>query len=86
MTSAVLTVLRETVARRLQIPESRITIEASFADDLGADSLAVMDLVDSLEGHFGISVPDEDVERIKTVGSLVAYVEDRLTPAAPEEG
>lgn len=63
---------------QLDVDEEKITMEASISDDLGADSLDVVDLVMSLEEEFNIEIPDEEVENIKTVGDIVKYVEDRV--------
>ena len=52
-------------------------MEASITDDLGADSLDVVDLVMSLEEEFDVEIPDEEVENIKTVGDIVKYIEDK---------
>jgi acyl carrier protein len=59
--------------------EEKITMDASITDDLGADSLDVVDLVMSLEEEFDIEIPDEDVENMKTVGDIVKYVESKLS-------
>ena len=56
--------------------EDKVTMDASIFDDLGADSLDVVDLVMSLEEAFDIEIPDDQVENIKTVGDIVKYVED----------
>ena len=53
-------------------------MEAAIADDLGADSLDVVDLVMSLEEEFNIEIPDEEVENIKTVGDIVKFIEEKL--------
>ncbi|EEG31613.1 acyl carrier protein [[Clostridium] methylpentosum DSM 5476] len=63
---------------QLDVDEEKVTMEASISDDLGADSLDVVDLVMSLEEEFNIEIPDEEVENIKTVGDIVKYVEDRI--------
>ena len=52
-------------------------MEAAIADDLGADSLDVVDLVMSLEEEFNIEIPDEEVENIKTVGDIVKFIEEK---------
>ena len=59
-----------------QLDEDKVTMDASIFDDLGADSLDVVDLVMSLEEAFDIEIPDDQVENIKTVGDIVKYVED----------
>lgn len=61
---------------QLSVEEEKVTMEASITDDLGADSLDVVDLVMSLEEEFGLEIPDEDVEKIKTVGDIVKYIEE----------
>ena len=63
---------------QLDVDEEKVTMEASISDDLGADSLDVVELVMSLEEEFNIEIPDEEVENIKTVGDIVKYVEDRI--------
>jgi acyl carrier protein len=79
----VLTLIRERLAEILEIDESRITREASFADDLEADSLALIELVETLEAELGertvgFSVDDEDLAELHTVGEAVDYVVARL--------
>ena len=61
---------------QLDVDEDKVTMDASIFDDLGADSLDVVDLVMSLEEAFDIEMPDDQVENIKTVGDIVKYVED----------
>ena len=65
----------EVIVDQLNVERDDVTEEASFIDELGADSLDLVELVMALEAEFGISIPDEDVESIKTVGDAVAYVE-----------
>ncbi len=65
----------EVIVDQLNVERDDIAEEASFIDDLGADSLDLVELVMALEAEFGMSIPDEDVETIKTVGDAVAYVE-----------
>ncbi len=65
----------EVIVDQLNVERDDVTEEASFIDDLGADSLDLVELVMALESEFGISIPDEDVESIKSVGDAVAYVE-----------
>lgn len=62
---------------QLDLEESQVTMEAALQDDLGADSLDLVDLLMSIEDEFDVDVPDEDVEKIKTVGDLVRYIEDK---------
>jgi len=67
--------VKEVVTEQLNVDESAVTEEASFIDDLGADSLDIVELVMALEESFGISIPDEEAESIKTVGDAVSYIE-----------
>ena len=62
------------VIDRLSADEEDVTEDASFVDDLGADSLDIVELVMALEEEFGVSIPDEEAENIKTVGDAVAYI------------
>ena len=71
----VLEKVKNILAEQFDVEDYTITEETSLQDDLGADSLDVVDLLMSIEDEFSIEVPDEDVENIKTVGSLVAYIE-----------
>ncbi len=63
------------LSEQLEVAEDSITMESMIADDLGADSLDVVDLLMSLEDEFEIEIPDEEIENIKTVGNLVNYIE-----------
>ena len=63
---------------QLDVDEDKVTMDASIFDDLGADSLDVVDLVMSLEEAFDIEIPDDQVENIKTVGDIVKYIEDKV--------
>ena len=69
--------LKELVVDQLGVEEDEVTMEASMQDDLGADSLDLVDLVMSVEEEFGVKVADEDLENIKTVGDIVNCIEDR---------
>jgi len=66
--------VKKVVVEQLGVAESEVTREASFVDDLGADSLDTVELVMALEEAFGIEIPDEDAEKIKTIGDTVSYV------------
>jgi len=70
--------LRKIIADQLGVPEEQVVPEASFIDDLNADSLEMVDLIISLEEEFGIQVSDEDAEKIKTVQDAIDYLHDRL--------
>ena len=65
------------IADQLDVEEEKVTMEAAIADDLGAESLDVVDLVMSLEEEFNIEIPDEEVENIKTVGDIVKFIEEK---------
>jgi acyl carrier protein len=70
--------LRKIIADQLGVPEEEVVPEASFIDDLNADSLEMVDLIISLEEEFGIQVSDEDAEKIKTVKDAIDYLSDHL--------
>ncbi len=67
--------IREIIVEQLDVDEDKVTSEASITEDLGADSLDVVDLVMSIEESFDIEIPDEEVENIKTVGDIVKFIE-----------
>lgn len=71
--------VRDVIAKELNVSEDQITPDATFADDLGADSLDVVELVMTLEDEFDISIPDEDAEKIRTVADAVGYIETKTT-------
>ncbi|MBN1223050.1 MAG: acyl carrier protein [Candidatus Aminicenantes bacterium] len=66
--------IKEIVADKLSISEEQVTEEASFIDDLGADSLDTVELVMALEDEFDLDIPDEDAEKLTTVGKAIDYV------------
>ena len=68
--------LQEIIADQLEVDASEIDYESNIIDDLGADSLDIVDLVMSVEDEFGIEVPDEALEYIKTVEDIVKYIEE----------
>lgn len=63
------------LADQFDVEEDSITLETDMQDDLGADSLDVVDLLMSIEDEFEIEIPDEEIENIRTVGELVNYIE-----------
>ena len=65
------------IAEKLGIDESEVKPEASFIDDLGADSLDIVELVMELEEEYGIEIPDEDAEKIKTVQDAINYIKEK---------
>lgn len=71
----VLEKVKAILAEQFDVEEDKITAETDLQEDLGADSLDVVDLLMSIEDEFEVEVPDEEIENIKTVGSLVSYIE-----------
>ena len=67
--------VKEVIIDKLGVEEDKIVSEASFVDDLGADSLDTVELIMQLEEEFGIEIPDEDAEKMTTVKSVVDYIE-----------
>jgi len=63
------------IVDKLSVNESEVTSEASFTNDLGADSLDTVELIMEFEKEFGISIPDDQAEKIATVGDAIAYIE-----------
>lgn len=68
--------VKKLISEQLDVEESNIQETSSIADDLGADSLDVVDLVMAIEDEFSIEIPEDQVENIKTVGDIVKYIED----------
>lgn len=66
--------VKNVIVDQLSVDAEEVTIEASFVDDLGADSLDVVELIMGLETEFDIEIPDEDAEKISTVGDAVEYI------------
>jgi acyl carrier protein len=73
--SAVEEKVKSIVVNQLGVNEEEVTNEASFVEDLGADSLDIVELVMALEEEFGIEIPDEEAEKIRTVGESIAFIE-----------
>jgi acyl carrier protein len=70
--------VQEMLAEALNISVDKVSADAKIVEDLGADSLDVVELLSRLEDEYGITIPDEDVENIKTVGDIVSYIENSL--------
>ena len=68
--------VKEIIVDKLGVDEGSVKTEANFIEDLGADSLDIVDLVMALEEEFGIDIPDEDAQSIKTVGDAVDYIKN----------
>ena len=70
--------IKAIVAEQLGVSEDEVTPEASFTDDLGADSLDIVELVMAIEEEFGLEIPDDDAEKIQSIGDAISYVEERI--------
>ena len=71
----VLDKVKSILAEQFDVDEDKITADTDLQEDLGAESLDVVDLLMSIEDEFDVEVPDEEIENIKTVGALVSYIE-----------
>ncbi|HEX6727463.1 MAG TPA: acyl carrier protein [Nitrospira sp.] len=69
--------VKKIIAEQLGVEEEEVTPEASFVEDLGADSLDTVELVMALEEEFSIEIPDEDAEKILTVGKALDYIKEK---------
>ena len=67
--------VKEIIVEKLGVEESEVTMDASFTNDLGADSLDTVELIMEFEKEFGITIPDDQAEKIATVGDAGAYIE-----------
>ncbi len=65
------------VSEQLGVEKAEVTRESSFVDDLKADSLDVVELVMEFEDEFGITIPDDDYDKIKTVGDAITYIDEK---------
>ena len=70
--------VKNVIIEQLGVAENNITMEASFIDDLGADSLDIVELIMALEEEFDIEIPDSDAEKVVTVGAVVEYIKDHV--------
>ena len=68
--------LKGLIVEQLGVDEDRVKEEASFIDDLGADSLDIVELIMTMEEKFDVEIPDEEAEKILTVGDAIAYIEN----------
>jgi acyl carrier protein len=73
--------IKTIVAEQLGVSEDEVTPEASFTDDLGADSLDIVELVMAIEEEYGIEIPDDDAEKIQTIQDAITYIEERTQKA-----
>jgi acyl carrier protein len=69
--------VKEIIVEELGVDQEKVTDEASFVEDLGADSLDTVELVMAFEEEFGIEIPDEDAENLQTVGDAVKYLKEK---------
>jgi acyl carrier protein len=69
--------VREIIVNELGVEPEKVTNDASFVEDLGADSLDTVELVMAFEEEFGIDIPDEDAEQMRTVGDAISYLRDK---------
>ncbi|MFP4135666.1 MAG: acyl carrier protein [Candidatus Acetothermia bacterium] len=70
--------VKEIISRQLMVDEEELTLDASYVEDLGADSLDTVEMIMEFEDEFGIEIPDEDAEDLTTVGDSIDYLEDLL--------
>ena len=75
MSENIETQVKEIIAAQLSVELEKVTSDAKFIEDLGADSLDTVELVMAFEDKFGVEVPDEDAEKLKSVADVVAYIE-----------
>ena len=68
--------VKKIIVEQLGVADTSVTLEASFIDDLGADSLDIVELIMALEEEFDMEIPDEDAEKIVTVSDVVDYIKD----------
>ncbi len=71
--------VKEIIAKELEVGVQQLAPEAKFIEDLGADSLDIVELVMALEEEFGLDIPDEDAEKMKTVGDAMNYLKAHAT-------
>ncbi|MCX7956998.1 MAG: acyl carrier protein [Endomicrobia bacterium] len=79
MSEDIATKVKNIIAESLGVDVNEVTENASFVNDLGADSLDNVELVMTLEEQFGIEIPDEDAEKIQTVGQAIDYIKNKLS-------
>ncbi|MCX5818266.1 MAG: acyl carrier protein [Proteobacteria bacterium] len=70
--------VKKMIVEQLGVSEAEVIPEAKFIDDLGADSLDIVELIMALEDEYGIEIPDEDAEKMETVGDAIRYIEEHL--------
>ncbi|MCL0028218.1 acyl carrier protein [Peptococcaceae bacterium] len=70
--------MQRIIVEQLDIEKDQVTLNSSFVDDLGADSLDIVELVMAMEEEFDMQIPDEEAERIRTVGDAVKFVQEKM--------
>ena len=70
--------ITDIIVEQLGISREEVVPEASFIDDLGADSLDIVELVMALEEEFDVEIPDDDAEKIQTIGEAISYMKEKL--------
>jgi len=71
--------IKSIIAEQLGVKPEEVTQQASFIDDLGADSLDTVELIMALEEEFNVEIPDEDAEKMSTVGDAIRYIEEKTS-------
>lgn len=70
--------VRNVIVEQLGVDESEVTMDASFLDDLGADSIDIVEFIMALEEEFGLEIPDEEVDKIVTVENVIDYISENI--------
>ena len=70
--------VKKIIVEQLGVADTSVTMEASFIDDLGADSLDIVELIMALEEEFDLEIPDSDAEKVVTVGDVVEYIKENI--------
>ncbi len=70
--------VRSVIVEQLGVDESEVTMDASFLDDLGADSIDIVEFIMALEEEFGLEIPDEEVDKIVTVENVIDYISENI--------
>jgi len=74
--------VKKIIIKSLGVDEARVTLDASFVDDLGADSLDQVEMIMAFEEEFGAEIPDEHAEKLKTVSDVISYIKDNVKVSA----
>jgi len=78
--------VKDIIVEQLGVNPEQVTPQASFIEDLGADSLDIVELVMAFEEEFSVEVPDEDAEKLQTVGDVINYIKERAKSPGGESG